>query len=247
MSRVLSTSSSVTISRRPRCAFGISGASGKNMLSLLTEAIEDDGYGRVFPQKLPAFAQAYARAKAKGGGVIPESGCGIGVTSMFCPGRMRMGSYPGWGFVWAHGRFCPGTSMAGTWIYPMGFCLGTWTVLPGHIDGRHMDISNGVLPGHMDGVLPGHMDGVLPGHMDGVLPGHMDGVLPGHMDGVLPGHMDGVLPGHMDGVLPGHMDGVLPGHMDGVLPGHLSGHLDGCLPQHGEDDPSICGQNLSKP
>ena len=170
MSRVLSTSSSVTISRRPRCAFGISGASGKNMLSLLTEAIEDDGYGRVFPQKLPAFAQAYARAKAKGGGVIPERGCGIGVTSMFCPGRMRMGSYPGWGFVWAHGRFCPGTSMAGTWIYPMGFCLGTWTVLPGHIDGRHMDISNGVLPGHMDGVLPGHMDGVLPGYMDGVLP-----------------------------------------------------------------------------
>ena len=73
-----------------------------------------------------------------GGGVIPESGCEVGVTSMFCPGncpgRMRMGSCPGWGFVWAHG-----------WPW------GTWM---GHTDG--------VLPGHMDGVLPGHMDGVLP-------------------------------------------------------------------------------------
>ena len=57
---------------------------------------------------------------------------------------------------------------------------------------------------------------------------------------------NGVLPGHMDGVLPGHMDGVLPGHLDGVLPKHLNGHLDGCLAQHGEDAPSMCGQNLSK-
>ena len=49
------------------------------------------GYGRVFPSKtlrnVPAFArafaQAYARANAqakeKGGGVIPESGCEVGV------------------------------------------------------------------------------------------------------------------------------------------------------------------------
>ena len=75
-------------------------------------------YGRVFPSKtlrnVPAFAQAFAqayaranaRAKAKGGGVVPESGCGMNVTSMFCPGncpgRMRMGSCPGWGFVRAH-------------------------------------------------------------------------------------------------------------------------------------------------
>ena len=102
-------------------------------------------YGRVFPSKtlrnVPAFArasaQAYARAnaraKAKGGGVIPD-GCGMGVTSMFCPGncpgRMRMGSCPGWGFVRAHRwqthGFCLGTGMGiclGTW---MGFCLGTW-------------------------------------------------------------------------------------------------------------------------
>ena len=49
------------------------------------------GYGRVFPSKTlrnvsafaRAFAQAYARenvgAKVKGGGVIPESGCEVGV------------------------------------------------------------------------------------------------------------------------------------------------------------------------
>ena len=45
------------------------------------------GYGRVFPSKtlrdVPAFARAYAwanaRAKAKGGGAIPESGCEVGV------------------------------------------------------------------------------------------------------------------------------------------------------------------------
>ena len=83
----------------------------------------------------------------------------MGVTSMFCPGnfpgRMRMVSCHGWDFV----RALDG-------------------VLPGRIDGGHMD---GVLPGHMDGVLPEHMDGVLPEHMDGVLPGHMDGVLPGHL------------------------------------------------------------------
>ena len=44
-------------------------------------------YGRVFPSKtlrnVSAFAQAYARAnagaKVKGGGVIPESGCEVGV------------------------------------------------------------------------------------------------------------------------------------------------------------------------
>ena len=40
-------------------------------------------YGRVFPSKtlrnVPAFARAYARAKVKGGGVIPESGCEVGV------------------------------------------------------------------------------------------------------------------------------------------------------------------------
>ena len=79
----------------------------------------------------------------------------MGVTSMFCPGncpgRMRMGSCPGWGFVRAHRwqthGFCLGTGM--------GFCLGT----------------------SMDGVLPGHRDGVLPGHMDGVLPGHLNGNL----------------------------------------------------------------------
>ena len=68
MSRVLSTSSSVTISRQPRCAFGISGASGKNMLSLLTEAIEDDGYGRVFPQKLRLLPRHMPGQKRKGVG-----------------------------------------------------------------------------------------------------------------------------------------------------------------------------------
>ena len=58
----------------------------------------------------------------------------MGVTSMFCPGncpgRMRMGSCPGWGFVRAHRwqthGFCLVTGMGfclGTW---MGFCLGTW-------------------------------------------------------------------------------------------------------------------------
>ena len=52
-------------------------------------------YGRVFPSKtlrnVPAFArafaQAYAQAKEKGGGVIPESGCEVGVTSIFLPGQ----------------------------------------------------------------------------------------------------------------------------------------------------------------
>ena len=56
-------------------------------------------YGRVFPSKTlrnvlaftQAFAQAYARvnarAKEKGGEVIPESGCGMGVTSIFLPGH----------------------------------------------------------------------------------------------------------------------------------------------------------------
>ena len=43
-------------------------------------------YGRVFPSKtlrnVLAFAWANARAKAKGGGVIPESGREVGVAWM---------------------------------------------------------------------------------------------------------------------------------------------------------------------
>ena len=43
-------------------------------------------YGRVFPSKtlrnVPAFARANAQAKEKGGGVIPESGCEVGVAWM---------------------------------------------------------------------------------------------------------------------------------------------------------------------
>ena len=36
-------------------------------------------YGRVFPSKTLRNVQAYAGAKVKGGGVIPESGCEVGV------------------------------------------------------------------------------------------------------------------------------------------------------------------------
>ena len=62
-----------------------------SMLAASTIAAE---YGRVFPSKTlrnvkafaRAFAQAYARANAqakeKGGGVIPESGCEVGVAWM---------------------------------------------------------------------------------------------------------------------------------------------------------------------
>ena len=73
-------------------------------------------YGRVFPSKtlrnVPAFAQAYARANArakeKGGGVIPESGCG---PLFFYPGRMGMGS---WGFA----RALPGVlNGASGWVF----------------------------------------------------------------------------------------------------------------------------------
>ena len=124
-------------------------------------------YGRVFPSKtlrnVPAFArafaQAYARANAqakeKGGGVIPESGCSVGVTSIFLPGQNGNG-------LLSCLRFCPGIA---------------WGPESGHLDE--------VLPGHLGGVLPGHLDGVLPRHLDGVLPGHLDGVLPGHLDGIL--------------------------------------------------------------
>ena len=129
-------------------------------------------YGRVFPSKtlinVPAFAralaQAYARenagAKVKGGGVIPESGCEVGVASMFCPGQNRNGRLSWMGF-------CPGTWMGfcpGTW---MGFCLGTWMgFCPGTWMGFWAQASGWVLPGHLDGVLPGHLDGVLPRHLD---------------------------------------------------------------------------------
>ena len=117
-------------------------------------------YGRVFPSKtlrnVPAFARAFAqayaranaRAKAKGGGVIPESGCEVGVAWVW-PLWQLTGQNENGLLSWM--GFCPGT-----W---MGFCPGTWMA--------GTWISNGALPGHMDGVLPGHMDGVLPGHMDG--------------------------------------------------------------------------------
>ena len=118
---------------------------------------------RLLPRHMPGQMPGQ---KWKGVGYTRKwvwSGCGMGVTSMFCPGnclgRMRMGSCPGWGFAQAHGwqthGFCLGTGM--------GFCLGTWM---GFCLGTHICL-DGVLPGHMDRVLPGHMDGVLPGHMDG--------------------------------------------------------------------------------
>ena len=73
-------------------------------------------YGRVFPSKtlrnVPAFAQAYAQinawVKEKGGGVIPESGCGVGVTSIFLPGQNGNG-------LLSCLRFCPGIAWGPEW------------------------------------------------------------------------------------------------------------------------------------
>ena len=71
-----------------------------------------DRYGRVFLSKtlrnVPAFAQAFARAKEKGGGVIPESGCGVGVTSIFLPGQNGNG-------LLSCLRFCPGIACGPEW------------------------------------------------------------------------------------------------------------------------------------
>ena len=121
-------------------------------------------FARAFAQ---AYAQANAQAKEKGGGVIPESGCGVGVTS-----RAE------WEWVPVMPEVLPGHCL-GTW---MGFARASGWGFARASGWGFSRASGWVFPGPLDGVLPGHLDGVLPGHMDGVLPGHMDGVLPGHLD-----------------------------------------------------------------
>ena len=91
------------------------------------------------------------------GGLIPESGCGVGATSIFLTGQNGNGllSCPGiaWGLGWGFARASGwGFARALGW----GFARALGWGLPGHLDG--------VLPRHLDGVLPGHLDKVLPGH-----------------------------------------------------------------------------------
>ena len=111
------------------------------------------GYGRVFQSKtlrnVPAFARAFAQAKEKGGGVIPESGCGVGVTS-----RAE------WEWVPVMPEVLPGHCL-GTW---MGFCPGIWM---------------GLCPGIWMGFCPGIWMGVFPGLWMGFCPGIWMGFFPG--------------------------------------------------------------------
>ena len=98
--------------------------------------------------------------------VIPESGCGVGVTSIFLPGQN------GNGFLSCL-RFCP--------VIWMGFA---WASAWGHL--------HGVLPRHLDGLLPRHLSGW--GFAQAHEWGHLDGVLilpvGTSFDKICP-HMDG--------------------------------------------------------
>ena len=132
------------------------------------------GYGRVFLSKTlrisRLFCPGICPGKEKVGGVIPESGCGVGVTSIFLPGQNGNGLLS---------------------------CLRHLDgVLPRHLDGVLPGHLDGVLPGHLDEILTGHLDGafIWMRHLSGwgfawasiwmeffYVSGY--GVLPRHMDG----------------------------------------------------------------